>query len=381
MNNKILFTPIAILFLALGIFVSCDDDDNDFKEVAVTPVQNLYEPADDKYIALQSGGSSYFEWEKSTAADNGVVYYDVLFDKADGDFSQPIYSLVADNKGTTTGATITHKILNKIASLAGIEQGVPGTLKWTVRSNRGLTFTMAESSRKISVLRLNSVDGLEGAKLIITGDGSMEEGQEFVALPNSTTEYEIFTRLEANKSYYFYSESGGERRTFTVNDNKTSFRETQATPEGIKESATGVYRIHLDFDAASAVVEKIDKVDFFMCSPQQRIEMPYIGKGVWKVENIKPNFHTPWGDDRYFYWMTIDGKQYKLASVNKDNQAPPSLSGPYFNIGYWGTDENQWDYSFKFPGEMRNAAEGTVIVDMILYLNRTDYTNEIVKKY
>jgi len=380
MNNKILFIPITILFLVLGLFISCDDDD-EFKEVAVTPVKTLYEPAEDKYLALQSGGNTYFEWENSTAADNGVVYYDVLFDKANGDFSQPVYVVAADNKGTTTGATITHKTLNKIARLAGIEQGIPGTLKWTVRSNRGLTFTLAEQSRNISLLRLVSVDELEGAKLFITGEGSLEDGQEFVVMPNSTSEYAIFTRLEANKSYYFYSDRDGEKRTFTLDANKTSFMETSTTPEGVKESATGIYHIQLDFDAASAVVQKIDKVDFFMCSPEQRIEMPYIGKGVWKVENIKPNFHTPWGDDRYFYWMIIDGKQYKLGSKNIDNQPPSSLSGPYFNIGYWGTNDHQWEYSFKFPGEMRNAAQGTVIVDMILYLDRTDYTNEIVKKY
>ena len=144
-------------------------------------------------------------------------------DKQDGDFSDPIYTVTSDNKGLSNGATITHKTLNKIAAMAGIELAEDGILKWTVRSSRGLNFAKAEESRTIKLVRINNVDDLEGAKLYITGEGS-EDGQEFKAI--SASEYEIYTKLEAGKGYSFYSVLSGAERTFVVNEDRSSFKET-----------------------------------------------------------------------------------------------------------------------------------------------------------
>jgi len=98
-----------ILFLVATslIFAGCKKD-NKFNEVKVTEVSTLYSPDDGRNVILQSAGSAtlYFEWEKAAAEDNGVVYYDVLFDKTDGDFSNPVFVVPADNNGTGTGSSI-----------------------------------------------------------------------------------------------------------------------------------------------------------------------------------------------------------------------------------------------------------------------------------
>src|SRR5690606_1298101 len=107
-----------------------------FTDVRVTEVKQFYEPADSKYVVLNSSGSMYFEWEPAHATDNSIVYYDVLFDTEDGDFSNPVYVQPADNGGVSTGATVTHKTINKIAGLAGIDFDAEGKIKWTVRSSR-----------------------------------------------------------------------------------------------------------------------------------------------------------------------------------------------------------------------------------------------------
>jgi starch-binding outer membrane protein SusE/F len=123
-KNKL---SIAFLILLFAAFAACTKD-NKFKEVKVTEVNTLYSPDDGRNVILQSAGSStlYFEWEQAVAEDNGVVYYDVLFDKTDGDFSNPVFVVPADNNGTSTGSSITHKVLNKIGKLAGIPSGKEG---------------------------------------------------------------------------------------------------------------------------------------------------------------------------------------------------------------------------------------------------------------
>src|SRR5688572_29266361 len=135
-KNKLSIAFFILLFAAFG---ACTKD-NKFKEVTVTVVSTLYSPDDGRNVVLQSAGSAtlYFEWEKAVAEDNGVVYYDVLFDKPDGDFSNPLFVVPADNNGTSTGSSITHKVLNKIGKLAGIASAAEGKLKWTVASSRGL---------------------------------------------------------------------------------------------------------------------------------------------------------------------------------------------------------------------------------------------------
>ncbi len=80
MKNKILFTSITFLTLALGVFTSCEKV-KEFESVSVTSVPKLYEPVEDRYAVIEDVSNLYFEWEKAQAEDNSVVYYDILFDK------------------------------------------------------------------------------------------------------------------------------------------------------------------------------------------------------------------------------------------------------------------------------------------------------------
>ena len=75
MKNKILFTSITFLTLALGVFTSCEKV-KEFENVSVTSVPKLYEPVEDRYAVIEDVSNLYFEWEKAQAEDNSVVYYD-----------------------------------------------------------------------------------------------------------------------------------------------------------------------------------------------------------------------------------------------------------------------------------------------------------------
>src|SRR5690606_20580565 len=121
-------------------FTACKTDDMEYTDVEVTPVNNLYEPLDNKAVKLVSSNSAslFFEWEQARAQDGGAAQYEIAFDKVDGDFSNPIYKVISNNKGFANNAYVTHKALNTVASLAGISPGETGEVKWTVISSRGI---------------------------------------------------------------------------------------------------------------------------------------------------------------------------------------------------------------------------------------------------
>jgi hypothetical protein len=378
--NKKLLAPIAFLVSVLAVLTGCKDDDS-FKNVSVTPVNQFYEPVNNRHVILQSAGSMYFEWEKATAQDNSIVYYDVLFDKEGGDFSNPVYVVTSDNKGISTGATVTHKTLNKIAARAGIELAEEGTLKWTVRSSRGLNFSLAGESRTMTLVRINSVDDLEGGTLYITGEGS-EDGQQ-VKPTGAIGEYEIYTKLEAGKPYYFYSTLSGTERTFVINSNKTSFKETNTTPDGATVDETGVYRIVLDFEAAAASIEKISKLELVVSWTLRRSELTYTSNGVWELKDYNVQLaSTSWGfDERYKIVFTIDGAEEHWGQKGPHFDDRPALNRPGYR-DMAPTEGGQWGGSqFKFPSELcdgSNLSKYTtdVTVSMTAGKNYThDFTN------
>ncbi|MET3113577.1 hypothetical protein AAKU52_001305 [Pedobacter sp. CG_S7] len=358
MKKHILRASLYLLVF-LG-FTGCKKD-NEFKQVSVTAVNTLYAPDDGKNMLLQnsSTASLYFEWEKSVAQDNGLVYYDVLFDKVDGDFSEPVYVVPADNNGISTSASITHKVLNRIGTLAGYKALQEGVLKWTVVASRGLNKAKSEQVRKINITLLGGVES--PALLYITGEGTESGADLSKALPFKAlaggNEFEIYTKLTAGKNYMFVDSKTTVSRTFSVDEGGTTFKESKT---GTTVKKDGIYRIHLDFTASAVVISEVTKLDFFMSTPEQRETLIYQGAGIWKSRDFVPDFTTKFGDDRYFFWMTLNGKEQKLGSTAKDNQPPPAKTGPYFSLKFYPEDKNQWDYSFKFPN--RNLKKCSIIV-------------------
>ena len=139
---------VLIVFSVLA--VGCQDDDS-LSHTNVSAVNALYAPANDKFYDLSAQSSAVFEWESAKAEDNGVVLYDVVFDREDGDFSQPIYTIPSDGKGFQPILNLSFTELNKIAEMAvkmghgheldiGIEGEKPGlvpTKDWKEKRYKG----------------------------------------------------------------------------------------------------------------------------------------------------------------------------------------------------------------------------------------------------
>lgn len=387
MKNKILFTAIAFLTLALGVFTSCEKV-KEFESVSVTPVPKLYEPVEDRYAVIEDVSNLYFEWEKAQAEDNSVVYYDILFDKLDGDFSNPIYIYQADGNGLNTGATITKKGLNRIARLAGAKSEEEATVKWTVRSNRGMNFALAQESRTITLLRMAGLEDLDdGERLYIGGAGS-EQGQrvKMIETKESTVYYEIYTKLEAGEPFYFYTRlQANSDRIISIKEDGKSIEETagdEALPYTVDKA--GVYRIKLDFKNKKISFEEINKVAIRNSWTNVRGIFSYTEKGVWELMNYNVQLQkTDWGfDERYKIEFTVNGKQEDWGQIQEkffDNR--PSID----RAGYRDmapTDNGQWNGSqFKFPEELcdRNNLSKyftDVTISMTAEKNYThDFTN------
>lgn len=343
--------PLLAFMLALMLFAGCAEK-TEFRNVMVTEVPNFYEPADNRYLVLQPVGNLYFEWERASSEDNSIVYYDLLFDRPEGDFSSPVYVVPSDNRGIGTGATLSHSTLDRIAAMMGVEPGMEGAFKWTVRSSRGLNQVVATSYRTITVVRLTSVPALQAGELLyIAGEGA-EEGQQVKRLSEHI--YEIYTHLEADKPYYFYSELGGNRRTFTVVKEDNTFRETYDAPEGSTVSASGEYRLKLDFETAAVTIQRVDKVEIRVSWTSAKEAFQYAGKGIWELKDYNVRLtSTDWGfDERYKIIFTVNGVEEEWGQAGTFYDPRPSIDRPGYR-DMAPTESGQWaGAQFKFPNEL-----------------------------
>ena len=191
--KKYIFGAVALL---AGLnFAACTSDMN-YKDAQVTAVKSLYEPADNKSVALQTSSTAalFFAWEACRVEDSGAPMYEVVFFKP-GE-SEPIYKIAADNNGAINHATIAHKDMNKICKAAGFSQGNSGSVEWTILSSRGLNEALSTTRYK---LNLTSIEGLEEipAALFLTGEGTEAGADVTKALSFQSPEqgvFEIFSR-------------------------------------------------------------------------------------------------------------------------------------------------------------------------------------------
>ncbi|SOD15344.1 SusE domain-containing protein [Pedobacter xixiisoli] len=381
MKTKI-FTQLALLLMVIVSFTSCKKKD-ELREVKVSEVSNLYEPADNRTVNLQptATASVFFEWEKATADDNSIVYYDVLFDKAGGDFSKPIYSVSSDNKGTSSGLTITHRILNRIAALAGAASGEQAALKWTVVSSRGMSKTKSALSRNLTITRLEGIEA--PLAVFISGEASeggtdLSKAQQLKALDGGN-EFEIYTRLTVGKKYHFVDSRQNVSRTFTVDPSGTSFKENN---NGAEVAKTAVYKIKIDFLSGSVVIRELQSIGILL-SDQNRVThtFTYQGGGVWKLANYNVIFVNKggWQEDRYKFVYTFNTGVENWGQLGNSDNRPNLATESYFQMK--PVEAGAFTGVFKFANDFYDAANlAKNFVDVTITMNASGaYTHKMVK--
>lgn len=348
-------TIISKAFVAVALlstFTSCTED-MEYKDSKVTPVNALYEPANEKAIELQASATAslFFEWESAKAEDGGAPLYEVAFDLPGNDFSNPIYKILSDNNGVRNYATVSHKTLNTIGAKAGLAGGETGDIIWAVMPSRGMNTAAVTVSRSLTITRLLGFNDIP-SQVFLTGDateGGSDLSKSLECLSPEADVFQIVTSLKAGKGWKIVSDKGADAQVFHVNGNSI----LEGDGECIVDE-DGVYRITMDFSIASVTMKKINKVEFYF-SPEGKtlFEMPYAGGGVFTGEGTVNFKQESWGlDQRYKLLMTYgDGSEvmWGASSGIDSNPGAADPSDPYFYA--YETAVSQWDNKWKLNDE------------------------------
>lgn len=374
--NSTIYSMLAAL-LAIGAFASCEKDKTINSNIST--VKELYYPEVGKYYKLQPATSAVvnFEWSAARAEDGSLVMYEVAFDTAGGNFQRPIYAVASNGNGVQNSLSLSHKVLNAIASKAGIQPSTSGSLQWTVIASKGLNEKRADSSRVIVIERPSGFTEIPD-NVFITG-AATEGGTDLAAAKamklGTDGVFEIFTRLK-NGAFTFTDRNSGTPVTYSMQGNRLQ--------EGGENQQTGdkVYRIRLDFaNAAAEMIEIIDAGVFASAYNKVTGKLAYAGNGTWTAQGVPIVYFDfgSWKDDRFkFQFSTTDaggtpGTIY-YGSVNQSNSTPPDANTPaaYYNVV--PVDNSQWDFTYKYP-----AGSDGKTGDFTLQLNaQEDYSYKLI---
>jgi starch-binding outer membrane protein SusE/F len=375
--KKYFYQTIAlILFFSVGILSSCEKETE--LNTNIESVKTLYAPDNGKTVKLQPATSAalLFEWESAKAEDGTLVQYEVVFDKAGGDFSAPVFKKVSDGNGVQTTLTISHKDLNKIANLAGIKSLETGTLKWTIFSYKGMNTKKAEQARELIVERPAGFADIP-ADVYLTGDateGGTDLSQAIKMRATANGVFEVFTKLKPG-TYKFVDKITGTPITYSLQG--TAIKEGGTNTQAEEK----IYRIRLDFNNAANEVTEITKAGIYMpingyVNGEFIIgDLVYKGNGTWEALNVPVKFVTDWGWPEERYKFQFDTKNADgvagiefYGSTSPDNSRPddPNTPPSYFkaipqpaNAPYM-----DWSHTYKFA----SAADGRPC-DITLFLN------------
>jgi starch-binding outer membrane protein SusE/F len=385
-NKYILF---AAGLLTFGL-ISCEDEQE--IDLTVGTVSKLYTPTNNEAITLSADESATFEWEPTRAEDAGVVLYDVLFDKVGGDFSSPAYVVSSDGSGLESKATITHKVLDKIANAAGISQASTGSFIWAIRSSKGLKGNISTAVDTMTVTRLQGFSTIPGA-LYMSGTGTeAETGNKLTfckardykdALEDGV--FEIFTRLKEGPVYITDSND----KTYCINMNNKTLRDSSNVTNIPSSMNNKVYRIRLDFTACTAEFVEITNIIYQQVDGTES-ETPavYQGNGTWLLSDVP----LADADNRYKFAVETDDTDllsYFCATWESNGSEPTSYtSGTHQYIRQLGDLDTpnvyeagrEWDEycsTYKF---MSTDKGGTADMTIIMNNSVDHYTHTLTIK-
>lgn len=363
---------LAVAALSCG-FVACDEDGQDMN-YNIKPGNVLYSPSTGIAVDLSKGESTTFEWAPSVPQDGGYVSYEVLFDKENGDFSNPVGTVSSQLTGSKSYVTLSARDLNSVARNAGIDINSTGTLKWTVRASKGLFGSIYSQANTMTVKTMNAMDPLPET-VTLKGDATEDaEGIAMVASPGLNDKpandgtFECFTRI-SNGSFTIEDDLG---RYYQLNANGT-MEEVETAVANSMSNGTGIYWIKVEFDGMVWSAKKVSKMELQAsnsnilggkgmpgCEWKMFFTMNYEGKGVWAIKDYdnKMSLQTedkgvtssP-GDSRHKFKMTLsDNTVYYFGKSDKVSLGT-SYSTDFLKCTVWAeanVGNADWDKSWEF---------------------------------
>ncbi len=369
-----LLRNITILALAAApLATGCTDDGNEINYNIQTGDQ-LYLPKIDAEYDLSLGSDVRFEWSPSVAEDNGFVSYELLFDRENGDFSQPLAALTSQLTGSQTYLTVTAKELNSVAQAAGLGIMEKGKLRWTVRASKGINGNLYAESRLITVTTMNSMSPLPQT-VTLTGDAVEDPtaGIPMIVSPGidntAATEgtFECFTKIKGSTDFTVVDDLN---RYYALNDDGTiTYSET---PVNNRMPSEAIYWIKVDFGVMTWEYNTVTSIEYYAAAwadnkmSTVREPMTYAGKGVWVLLDYENTISDNSANDtRHRFNATLgDGSKLYLGT---QSSLGSEYTTDYLKVKLYTSEtigNVDWDKTYNFLSSDCGRA-----LDCYLYLN------------
>lgn len=351
MRSILLFLFIFSLFLT-----GCEDDYSYTDEF--TEPQTLISP-EPVTLDLAAGRNVVFSWKGGGAADGGIVLYEVLFDRPDGDFSDPVYQTASDLGGMPQ-LTLNHVTLNKIARLSGVKTGETGIVKWTVRASRGGIVKQAKAVGEVSLTRPEGLEVPERLYLFGSASENGTEGQAFRLASEGV--FVIYTTLPADGEIYFAGDLSEEAVKYYVDADGLLVEGTAATTVNKQEVPV---RLTVNFNTKRLSMETVSAIRMIWgCNYNTIADLSYTAEGVFKAENValafvqpdRPDTNPPdwltWTEERYYFIATVNGAEVCWGRMDNVSSERPGGDEPlsFYELGEFAW--SQWDHLWKMSGDL-----------------------------
>lgn len=357
---------IIYLSFVFLILIGCEEK---YKlSTGFTSPTNLNSPLDVN-IDVKSTENILLTWTGGGAEDGSYVIYEVLFDKPDGNFSNPVYRTFSDN-GVESVLTLTHATLNSIARKVGIKPGETGNIIWTVVASKAGEIKKCNLVATISVTR---PEGLEiPTTLFLYGSGSENGGQEGIEFrQESEGKFVVYTKVQGDGQLILRSTQDENAIQYCYVDNKLKegTQPIYLTPNEFP------YRITVDFNTLSLKTEIISRVRAIWGVNFDIIgELNYVGNGIFRADNCeikfvqqsRPETNPPswltWVEERYYFIATIDGNEWCWGRKDEVSPERPTGNEPlsFYEIGEFPW--SQWDHLWKMSGTL-DLKKCTIVIN------------------
>jgi len=351
---------IVLVFILALLMVGCKEE-YAFDAEFTTPTV-LNSPAS-VVIDVASPTNVILSWEGGAAAQ-GYVTYEILFDKAGGNFSEPIYRSFSD-LGVSPTFTLTHSTLNTIARKAGIGTSSTGNVIWTVTASKGGEVKNSDLTKEISVTRGDGID-YTGTTLYLFGTATENNGAGGQVMRKAADGVFIaYTNAAVNGNYYFKSSTTDSDPFICYADETGKIIEGDGSYSVDANAEGEVYRVTVDLNTQKMTIDKIVNLRAIWGATFDVIgSLAYQGNGIFKADNCtikfimtsRPETNPPswlgWIEERYYFLAEINGADRCFGRRDGVSaERPLGTETPAF----YELEEfawSQWDHLWKMKGTL-----------------------------
>ncbi len=360
--KKTIFLCIAIL-----AFISCQDK---YELNADFSVPTELDAPSSIQLDVSSTDLVSLSWSGGDASDGGIVLYEVLFDKAGGDFSEPLAKMKSD-QGAKPNLSLTHANINTIARNAGIFPQETGEIIWTVLASKGGVVKTTDLVSTIEVTRGEGIDNIP-TNLYLYGSATENNGQG--GIPFRQVEegvFQIYTTLSTGE-LMFKSSTSSDAFGYYI-DESSKLREGDASLQ-VNESDK-VVRLTVDFSRMGMTTDEVGYSVrcIWGASFGEIAVLNYVGEGKFVGEgNImfldpsRPETNPPswlgWIEERYYFIASVNGGEVCWGRHDSVSGERPVGGEPASFYSLYEFPWSQWEHLWKMRGSL-NDKHATITID------------------